>query len=117
MKIELELSGVHKQTGDPYSTKITLNEPKDGIWKAKEASAVTATGGGSDNSKWAWNKTDSSVKLYELGYTPTEPELHVVLSGVERFPMKVDDAGTGVQKSRGVKLKVGDISWKCLNVR
>ncbi len=99
-----------------HSFNLVLNTPREGLWKAPDASTITDTGGGTDHSKWGWDKKDE-ITLYELGY-PDQPmgEPKVKMSGVARFPLKVDDHGVGKQLFGGVRIKKGGITWKCVNV-
>lgn len=100
------------------TANLILNKPKEGLWKAPGASTITATGGGSDHSKFAWEKAKKVITLYELGY-PDQPmgEPMVRMADVARFPMTTDDGGTGEQLARGVRIKKGKITWKCVNAK
>jgi hypothetical protein len=121
MKYDLELTGVDKQSGEPFSATLTLNHPKEGIWKADGASTITGTGGGSDNSTWVFDKANKTITLNEMGWTPKDPpDRMVVLDDVGQMPLTGKESGTGKTYAKGVKLqndKSGKIKWRCTNAR
>jgi hypothetical protein len=121
MKYDIELSGIHKQNGEPFKATLALNHPKEGLWKADGASTITQTGGGSDNSTWVFDKANSTIGLNELGWSPKDPpELMVRLDDVGQMPLTGKESGTGKTFARGVLLQndsTGKIKWRCTNAR
>lgn len=112
MKFEIQVTDKDKNS---HNVELTQEgSAPNGLWKAPGASTISATGGGNEHSKWSWGSKDG-VTLVELGY-PNEPPEKVMSFNVSQFPFKKDDTGTGTQLARGVRIKPGSITWKCLRL-